>query len=79
MRVAEAVVALDMETAAVAVVCEERNVPWSAFRAISDRPRDKLVDAAVWEMTGPDGSADPDALRRYLATDPDARTRLARA
>jgi len=76
--VAEGVVALDMETAAVAVVCEDRNVPWSVFRAISDRPRDKLVDAAVWEMTGPDGSADPDALRRYLAADPDARARLAR-
>jgi len=29
-------------------------------------------------MTGPDGSADPDALRRYLAADPDARARLAR-
>lgn len=76
--VAEGVVALDMETAAVAVVCEERGVPWSVFRAISDRPRDKLVDASVWEMTGPDGGADPDALRRYLDADPDARARLAR-
>jgi adenosylhomocysteine nucleosidase len=76
--VAEGVVALDMETGAVAEVCEARGVPWSVFRSISDRPRDKLVDSAVWEMTGVDGSADPDALRRYLESDPAARERLAR-
>jgi len=76
--VAQGVVALDMETGAVAEVCERRGVPWSVFRAISDRPADKLVDTAIWEMTGPDGSADPDALRRYLEADPGAGERLAR-
>ena len=30
------VVALDMETAAIAHACEQRGVPWSVFRAISD-------------------------------------------
>lgn len=72
------VVALDMETGAVAEVCEARGVPWSVFRSISDRPADRLVDTAVWEMTGPDGAADPDALRRYLDADPGAAGRLAR-
>lgn len=76
--VAEGVVALDMETAAVAAACEARGVPWSVFRAISDRPADGLVDNAVWEMTRPDGSADPDALRRYLAADAQAAARLSR-
>lgn len=76
--VADGVVALDMETGAVAEVCEERGVPWSAFRSISDRPDDRLVDTAVWEMTTTDGSADPDALRRYLESDPAAAARLTR-
>lgn len=76
--VAEGVVALDMETAAVAEVAEARGVPWSVFRSISDRPADRLVDTAVWEMTRPDGSADPDAMRRYLDADPAAGDRLAR-
>ena len=31
------VVAVDMETASIAAVCTEREVPWSAFRGISDR------------------------------------------
>jgi len=35
--VADGVVALDMETAAVAAVCEAAGVPWSVFRSISDR------------------------------------------
>src|SRR5688572_12358216 len=32
----EGITALDMETAAIAAVCERRGIPWSAFRAISD-------------------------------------------
>ena len=74
---ASGVVGLDMETAAVAVVCEARGVPWSVFRSISDRPADGLVDSDVWEMTQIDGSADEDALMRYLESNPDAAARLA--
>ena len=74
---ASGVVGLDMETAAVAVVCEARGVPWSVFRSISDRPADGLVDSEVWEMTQIDGSADADALGRYLESNPDAAARLA--
>jgi adenosylhomocysteine nucleosidase len=75
---AEGVVALDMETSAVAAVCDERGVPWSVFRSLSDRPRDGLVDDAIFELTQPDGSADVEALERYLAADPGAADRLAR-
>ncbi len=34
----DGVAALDMETFAVGAVCEAHGVPWSVFRAISDRP-----------------------------------------
>jgi adenosylhomocysteine nucleosidase len=77
---ADGVVAVDMETAAVAAVCEQAGRPWSVFRAVSDRPAEGLVDAALFAMTRPDGTADRDALSRYLDEDPgriDALTRLA--
>ncbi len=74
----DGVVALDMETSAVAAVCEERGTPWSVFRSLSDRPSDGLVDQAIFELTNPDGSANVEALERYLASDPAAGDRLAR-
>jgi len=70
LLVNDGVVALDMETSAVARVCESRGVPWSAFRGISDRPRDGLVDQAVFELGKADGSADLVAVVRYVAADP---------
>ena len=39
--IADGVVALDMETAAGADICEQRGMPWSAYRAISDRGDDE--------------------------------------
>lgn len=74
----DGVVALDMETSAVAFVCERRGTPWSVFRSLSDRPRDGLVDEAVLELTNPDGTADVEALQRYLASEPGAADRLTR-
>jgi adenosylhomocysteine nucleosidase len=77
----EGVVALDMETAAVAAVCEEAGCPWSVFRAISDRPGEGLIDDALFALTRPDGTADTDALARYLDEKPERLeilTRLAR-
>lgn len=67
----DGVVAVEMETAAVAPVCEDAGVPWSVFRGISDFADGGLVDDALFAMTGPDGSADPDAMKRYLAENPD--------
>jgi len=60
----DGVVALDMETAAIAAVCEVRGIPWSVFRSLSDRPSDGLVDQAIFDLTQPDGSANVAALER---------------
>jgi adenosylhomocysteine nucleosidase len=72
------VVGLDMETAAVAAVCERRGCPWSVFRAISDRVTDETTDSAVLALAGPDGSGNPWAVARYLFARPWRVVRLAR-
>jgi adenosylhomocysteine nucleosidase len=65
------VIAVDMETAAVAAVCDERGVPWSVFRAISDRADEAgVIDEGVMAMIDVDGSARPAAVARYLLTRP---------
>jgi adenosylhomocysteine nucleosidase len=69
-------VAVDMETSAVAEVCEARGRPWSAYRCIGDRIFDGLLDDRVLAMTNPDGSGNPDELRRLLAEDPALAGRL---
>jgi adenosylhomocysteine nucleosidase len=78
---ARGVVALDMETAAVALACEERGVPWAVFRAVSDRATDGSVDDEVFDLSRPDGTPDPRAALRYVARHPGripALMRLAR-
>ena len=72
------VVGLDMETAAIAAVCERRGCPWSVFRAISDRVTDGTTDPAVLALAGPDGSGSPRAVVRYLLARPWRVVRLAR-
>ena len=44
------VVAIDMETAAIAAVCDLRGCPWSVFRAVSDPADDGTTDAAVFAL-----------------------------
>jgi adenosylhomocysteine nucleosidase len=68
--VGQGVVALDMETAAVAHVCEQEDVPWTSFRAVSDLPGDDSITSEVAALTGPDGMPDLDAITRYLQADP---------
>jgi adenosylhomocysteine nucleosidase len=75
---ARGVVALDMETAAVAAVCEERGVPWSVVRAISDRATDGSVDAEVLALSRPDGTADLRAVARYVLRHPGRVLRMLR-
>jgi adenosylhomocysteine nucleosidase len=71
-------VALDMETAAVAEVCERRDVPWSVVRAISDHCDDGFVDSTVLAMTNSDGSPNLSAVARYLLPRPWRVVRLSR-
>ena len=75
---ARGVVSLDMETAAVAQVCEERGVPWSVVRAISDRAGDGSVDAEVFGLSHQDGRANLPAVARFLVRHPGAVPRLIR-
>ena len=66
--VADGFIAVDMETAAVAAVCERRGVPWSAVRSISD-----LVGVTPGDVIGlanPDGTPNIAASIRYLVTKP---------
>src|SRR5262249_36227753 len=63
---AQGVVALEMETAAIAHACEQRGIPWSVFRAISDRAGDDLVDPEVFATSNQDGTANEAALTAYL-------------
>ena len=70
------VTALDMETAAVAAVCEARRVPWSVFRVISDLAGD--TDDSVLAMAKPDGSANARAVLGYLLPRPWRIFKLAR-
>ena len=64
------VVAVDMETVAVAAVCQARGVPWSAVRAISDRADDDTVDTVTLTMVNPDGSPKVGAALRYVLRHP---------
>jgi hypothetical protein len=75
---ARGVVSLDMETAAVAEVCEVRGVPWSVVRAISDRASDGSVDAEIFGLSNQDGSANLPAVARYELRHPGAVPRLVR-
>lgn len=66
----EGVVALDMETAVVAAACQERGVPWSVVRVISDVAQGHPIGAAVLDFARADGSPRPLAVARYLARRP---------
>lgn len=63
------VVAIDMETAAIAAVCHARGCAWSVFRAISDRAGDG-VDADVLGLVDADGHPKLAALARFVLKRP---------
>jgi nucleoside phosphorylase len=67
---ARGAVAIDMETAAVGAVCEQRGCPWSVFRSISDRADGGGSDEEILQLAGPDGRGDPAAVVRFLLTRP---------
>jgi nucleoside phosphorylase len=74
----DGVVAVDMETGPIGRLCEAAGMPWSTFRAISDRADDDTVDIAMLEMAGTDGSGDFGAVARYLLRRPWKIVHLAR-
>jgi nucleoside phosphorylase len=75
---ARGVIAMDMETSAVAAVCEERGCPWSVVRAISDRSSDGIADQAVFELAHPDGSPNLRAVARFFVRHPGRIPQLVR-
>jgi adenosylhomocysteine nucleosidase len=74
----QGVIAIDMETAAIAAVCERRGCPWSVFRAISDRADDASTDPAIFGLAGPDGRPNLMAVARFVLTTPGRIPQLVR-
>jgi adenosylhomocysteine nucleosidase len=60
-------IGVDMETSAVAEVCQPRGCPWSVYRCIGDRHFDGLLDARIVAATNPDGSGNMAEIERLLA------------
>ena len=75
---AKGVVSLDMETAAIAAVCERRGIPWSVFRVISDRATDGSIDDEIFHLSHQDGTPNWGAVVRYFLRHPGAAPRMAR-
>jgi len=66
----QGVVALDMETAAIAEACEARGIRWTVVRAYSDRATDGSVDDEVFHLSHQDGTPDPRAVLRFVVRHP---------
>jgi adenosylhomocysteine nucleosidase len=75
---ADGCLAVDMESAAVAEICDPRGVPWSVYRCIGDRHFDGLLDARLVALTNPDGSGDRAAIEKLLAEEPEVAAKLDR-
>jgi nucleoside phosphorylase len=73
---ADGFMAVDMESAAVAAVCEPLGLPWSVYRCIGDRYFDGLLDERIVALANPDGSGDLAAVERLLAAEPELVTKL---
>jgi nucleoside phosphorylase len=67
---ADGVVSLDMETATVAEICQHRNIPWSVFRAISDRATDVSLDDEVFRLINRDGSFNVKRIGAFFVKHP---------
>jgi nucleoside phosphorylase len=75
---AQGVVSLDMETAAIAQLCEQRGIPWSVFRVISDRATDGTITEEVFKLSNLDGSPNNEAIERYFAEHPENISTMAK-
>lgn len=70
LLVADGFTALDMETAAIARVCERHGVPWLAFRVVSDMAGDASLGPDVMALVNEDGTPKLGAAIRYMLTHP---------
>jgi adenosylhomocysteine nucleosidase len=73
----QGVVSLDMETAAIAATCQARGIPWSVFRAISDRATDGSINEEVFHLSNQDGTPNLPAVVRYFLKHPTHVARMA--
>jgi hypothetical protein len=71
-------IGVDMESSAVAEVCEAQGCPWSVYRCISDRAVDGLLDERIVALTNPDGSPNSAEVERLIAAEPELLDRLVR-
>ena len=69
---------VDMESSAVAEVCEAQGCPWSVYRCISDRPFDGLLDERIVALANPDGSGKVAEIERLIAAEPELAAKLKR-
>jgi nucleoside phosphorylase len=69
---------VDMESSAVAEVCEAHGCAWSVYRCIGDRPFDGLIDERLIAMTNPDGSGNTTEIKRLVASEPALAAKLER-
>ena len=75
---ADGCLAVDMESSAVAEICEAHGCPWSVYRCIGDRYFDGLLDQRIIDLTNADGSGDMAAIERLIAAEPELITKLGR-
>jgi nucleoside phosphorylase len=71
-------IGVDMETSAVAEVCEAHGCPWSAYRCIGDRPFDGLLDERIVALTNADGSGKSADIQQLVAAEPELAAKLER-
>ncbi|MBV9411666.1 MAG: hypothetical protein JO148_08720 [Acidimicrobiia bacterium] len=65
----QGIAAMDMETGAIAAVCERQGVEWTAFRAISDNV-ERPVDPASMTMLNGDGTPNVGASIKFMLRKP---------
>lgn len=75
---ASGVISLDMETAAIAEICQRRDIPWSVFRAISDRATEFSLDDEVFRLVNRDGTFNIKMIGAFFVKHPGRLPALAR-
>jgi adenosylhomocysteine nucleosidase len=73
---AQGCLGVDMESSAVAEVCEDRGCAWSVYRCIGDRFVDGLLDPRIVAATNPDGSGNMDEITRLITAEPQLAANL---